>query len=926
MKKLKYFLLILFLFSFAHLYADEKDCKITGKVYDGSSGGVLPDAIIKIENLNKGTAADLDGKFEMNSLSAGQHTVQVSYVGYVTKRISLELKPGEVKNVEIVLDPESTSTDTVTVEAVRTLNNEAGLLLKQQKSENIMDGISEQQIKRTSDASSADVLKRVMGVSIVQDKFIFVRGTSERYSSTTLNGVLLPSTDPDKKSFSFDLFPSNLLDNVVISKSYTPDQIGNFSGGLVQITTKDFPERFSLNLTTSGTYKANTTGENFSTYDAAQSKIFFFNSGFDDGNRYLPSNFPSIPLLNTNFSESEMVSYSREFRNNWTQLRKTAPVNGGFQISAGNKIELGKNVIGVLGAYTYNNSFSTKSVERITYESDNKEESSYKGSISAYNVLWGGILNLGFKQGDNNKFNLKNSYVVSSEDETQYQEGKFIPDVQERKLYSTKFVERDVFSSQLSGEHYVHKIAKLRISWIMSYSQSVRNEPDIKTMRYQRELGTEDPFYASLSTGEANPNGGGRFFSNLKDFNRSLEANLELLPKIIKSINSKLKFGAFYNYGNRYFSARLFAPRLNPSQFMILYQPIDSIFRLENISSDKIVYTELTRRSDTYTASEQLGAGYVMLDIPVGHFRAVFGARLESNLKKIDSYNQSDQPVNKSVNKNDVLPSVNLTYSISDKINLRASYYQSISRPEFREIAPFSFYDFNENVFVIGNPDLERNIIRNYDLRFETFPQAGEVISLSLFYKRFDAPIEEVFIPNSGSFVKIKTFQNAKNGATNYGLEFEIRKNLGFLTKQLKDFSFNGNLALINSKVDLSGIGSTVTKTERRLQGQSPYTINLGLFYDNYSTGTGVNLLYNRYGKRITEAGLEGLPDIEENRRDVVDFTISQKILKIFEVKFAVKDILAQDFLYTQELDGADRIYKKLNAGTSYSLSFSFKY
>ena len=266
------------------------------------------------------------------------------------------------------------------------------------------------------------------------------------------------------------------------------------------------------------------------------------------------------------------------------------------------------------------------------------------------------------------------------------------------------------------------------------------------------------------------------------------------------------------------------------------------------------------------------------------------------------------------MNKNDVLPSVNLTYALNPKINLRAGYYQSISRPEFREIAPFSFYDFAEQIFTIGNPDLERNLIRNYDLRFEYFPYAGEIISVSLFYKKFDSPIEEVFVPNSGGDNRIKTYQNAKSGANNYGIELEARKNLGFITKHMKYFSLNANISIINSKVDLSGIGSTVTNLERRLQGQSPYL------------GTSVNLSYNRFGKRISEVGLEGLSDIEENGRDVVDLSVMQRLFKNFEVKFTVKDILAQDYLYTQTIAGKEEMFKKINAGTGFSLSLSYKY
>jgi TonB-dependent receptor len=921
-------ILIVFLFLAALSgYAYSQDGKIVGKIYDGSSGGVLPDAVVKIEGISKGTASDLDGAFTFEGVAAGEHTVKASYVGYVAQSIKVSVKAGEVLNVDVILKPEETITDTVTVEAIRIENNEAALLLKQQKAENIQDGISSQQIKRTADATSSEVLKRVVGVSIVDNKFVYVRGTNERYSSTTLNGVILPSTDPDKKAFSFDLFPSSILENIVISKSYTPDLIGNFSGGLVQVTTKEFPEKLTLNFSMSSSYNGGTTGDNFLTYNAGEKKFLFFNSGRDDGSRQLPGIIPGNTVISSNYTGQELKSFSRAFVNNYSQQSSKAPLNGGFQLSLGNNFLIGKsNNLGFFGAYTYSNGFSSKTVDRQTFQVDNLVTSKYSGTLSEYTVTWGALLNLSFRAGENNKFSFKNTYVFSSEDETEYQEGFNNPQTQDRKLYINKFVERDVLSSQFSGEHYVKNLAKLRITWKGSYSESDRDEPDYKSIRYQKEIGMDVPFFAAISS-VPNPGGGGRFFSHLKDINRSLESNFEMAFKLFKKQEMKTKFGVYYIESKRDFSARLFSPLLaDPNNFQLIYLSIDSLFLPENIDTNRFLFTEDTRESDKYRGRDDIAAGYLMFDIPLGKFKTVIGARLESNLNKLSSIDQTGNPVNRSVNKNDILPSVNFTYALNDKMNIRASYYQSISRPEFREIAPFSFFDYQEQIFTYGNPELERNIIRNYDLRYEIFPQAGEVLSLSLFYKKFDSPIEEVFLPSSGSDNRVKTYQNVKSGAQNYGMEFEIRKNLGFLSKFLKYFSVNTNVSIINSKVDLKGSGSTATTFERRLQGQSPYTVNAGLYYDNYDLGTSVNLSYNRFGNRISEVGLEGLPDIEENGRDVLDFTVIQKLYKNFEVKLSVKDLLAQDYLYSQIVDGKEEMYKKFNAGASYSISLSFKY
>ncbi len=925
---MKSILLIIFLlFSFAvNVYS--QDGKIVGKIYDGSSGSTLPDAVVKIENVTKGAASDMDGRYVLENVKAGEHTIKASYVGYVSQSMSVKVKPGEVVTADVVLQPEGATTDTVTIEATRIQNNEASMLLLQKNADNIRDGISSQQIKRTSDATSSDVLKRIVGVSIVDNKFVFVRGTNERYSATTLNGVVMPSTDPDKKAFSFDLFPSNLLDNIVISKSYTPDLIGNFSGGLVQVTTKDFPEQFSFSLNMSTSYNNITTGDNFLTYNAGETKILFFNSGRDDGSRQLPEIIPDQTVLSSNYNVQELKSFSRSFTNNWKMENSTAPVNGGFQLSLGNNYLLGRsNSLGFFAAYTYTNNFNSKQIDRQSYSADDLLESKYSGSQSEYAVLHGGLLNLSFRAGENNKFSFKNTYVFNSEDETDFNEGYYSPQTQDRLLYSTKFVERDMLSSQLSGEHYISNLGKLRITWRGAYSESDRDEPDYKTLRYQRDQGTTGRYFASLSTGEPNSVGGGRFYSNLKDFNRSLESNFEFAFKPGKKIEAKSKFGVFYNKSTRDFSARLFGPKIvDANNFLLIYQSPDSLFRQENIDTNLILYYEITRPSDTYTASEELSAGYLMFDIPIGRIRTVIGARLESDNNRLNSIDQIGEPINRNINKNNVLPSLNLTYSLNEQVNLRAGYYQSVSRPEFREIAPFSFYDFAEQTFTIGNPEIESNLIRNYDLRFEYFPQAGEILSLSLFYKKFDSPIEEVFIPNSGGDNRVKTFQNAKSGATNYGVELELRKNLSFIGKVFSDFSLNANVSLINSTVDLTGLGTSATNLERRMQGQSPFTINTGLYYDNPNIGTSVNLSYNRFGKRISEVGLDGLSDIEENGRDVLDLSVIQRLFKNFEIKLSIKDLLSQDFLFTQKVNGKDEMFKKIDAGTAFALSLSFKY
>nr|MBC8486385.1 outer membrane beta-barrel protein [Bacteroidota bacterium] len=911
MNKLSTAFLIIIIFLFASVVSAQS---IKGKVIDATNSEPLVGATIKIVGTNTGAISDVDGTYSVEGIDAGIYDVKVTYIGYTSKLFkSINVSKGGVVKLNVVMEVDGLTTDVIIVEATLTMANEQALLIEQKNSDNVQDGISEQQIKRAPDAAASDVLKRITGISIVNDKYVFVRGTSERYNNTTLNGVLLPSTDPDKKSFSFDLFPSNLLENVIVSKTFTPDQSANYSGGLVQINTKDFPDDLTMNYSLSGGYNTLTSTKSFSTYDASNKSFLFFNLGLDDS-RMLPSNIPSTQIKNNNFNREQLRDFSRSFKNNWAQSDIKAPLNTGLVLSIGNSYKLGNIPIGFLAAYSYKSSYSNKEVNRDEYNTDHSKIISYAGTNSQNSILWGGLLNLSAKLNEYNKISLKATYTLSSDDETEYYNGYVNglsgSDYLDRQLYITRFVQRNLLSTQLFGEHVIANLNHVKLDWNASYSSSIRNEPDMKTMTYQREFGTQDPFYAAINPNFGNTYAGGRFFSELSDINRSFALNVEIpfkfnLPFITdETSNSKFKIGGFGNGTRRNFDARNFGVAYFIGMpFNILYEPVNEIFKPENFDVNKLFYDELTNETDTYNASENIYALYSMFDIPVSMFRFILGARYEYSEQSVNTLGIIGNPVSNYLKNIDVLPSLNVVYKLNEMSNIRAAYSQTISRPELREIAPFSYVDFVTSTQVFGNSiDLHRTLVRNYDLRYEVFPNPGEIISVSLFYKYIDAPIEEVFVPTSTN--RIKSFANAENGARNYGIEFEFRKNLGFISNFLKYLSLNSNLTLVSSKVDLEGIGTVATKKDRRMQGQSPFMINVGLFYDNYDIGTSVNIVYNRFGDRISEVGLSGYEDTREKGKDLLDLTITKKIFANFEVKFSINDILNQDHIYLQEING----------------------
>ena len=899
---------------------------IKGKITDATNSDPLVGATIKIKAIQTGAVSDLDGYYTIDDIEPGIYTVDISYIGYNPKTISdVRVEKGKVTDLNIAMTIDGLSTDEIVIESSQTLSNEQSLLTEQKNSETIQDGISEQQIKRAPDATAGDALKRVMGVNIVDNKFVYIRGTSERYNNTTLNGVLIPSSEADRKSFSFDIFPSKLLENIIVAKSFTPDLPGNFTGGLVQLNTKDLVDQLTVNFETTGSFLTGSTSlGNFYDYNAGEKKTLFWNNGIDNGSRALPSVFPTTKFSNPNI-------YGKSLNNNWQQNDNKTPLNGGFQLSLGNNFSVFKNPLGILFAYTYKNGFANESIQRNEYNSDTTSLVNYTGRTSSYLVLSGGLLNINYKAGENNKFSFKNTTSISSDDNTRYYEGstRVTADL-DKKIYVTDFIQRRLYSGQFSGNHYINDLSKMNLNWYLSYSESERNEPDTKSTFYQRETGTEDPYFAPLSV-IPNANVGERFYSTLFDLTRNQGLNAEMnFLKFSGNQKSKIKFGFLGTETDRNFNARNFAP-VNAGSFLIGYEPIDSIFRSENMDSTKLYYVETTDLSDQYVASEDLYASYLMFDIPVSKLRVIAGLRYEYNEVNLDSYLRNTQtPITVDQKNIDLLPAINLTYALNQKTNLRASFTQTVSRPELREIAPFAYIDFVTQGLLSGNPDLEESLIQNYDLRYELYPDGGEIASVSLFYKHFDQPIEKIIVPTLTSAIPSYTYANATGGADNYGIEIELRKKLGFISRYLNYVTLNANLTLVNSQVNLSGLQTAASDLTRRLQGQSPYTVNIGLYYDNYDMGLNTNLLMNIYGDKISEVGRSGFSDVVENGRDVLDFSITKTFLSKFEAKFTVRDILNQNLTYTQDFtlnnQTITKTVRSITTGTNYAFTLGYKF
>ncbi len=923
--------------------------KVTGVVIDAKTGERLPGVIVAVEGTKKGAKTNVNGQFTLR-IEPGSYDLKVSFIGYQTKIVSnTELKAGETRSVEISLEQQAITGQEVVVTTSMESETQTAQLLARKKAASMNDVMSAEQIKRSPDATSSDAIRRISGVSIVDNKFVQIRGTSERYNNALLNGTALSSTEPDKKAFSFDLLPSNLIDNTIVSKTFTPDLPANFSGGLVQVNTINFPAKFNAKISVGSGFNTASTGENFVTYQTGSTDWL----GYDDGTRALPSSFPQTNIRGDQaITEEKLTEYTKLFNNTWATKNTTGGPNTNFSISLGDAVQVFEdNEIGYIGSFSYRSGFEHTDIVRNSYNLKSTEPvaAERSGARDVRSITLGGLANLTYKFSPSDIISFKNIYNQTADDQVIQLAGYDAGTTFDDKQTSFRYMERSLYSGQLVGEHSLESLAKLRLDWRRALSTSTREEPDLRRYVYFRPHDdATQPYRMAISSG-ANSFYGGRVFSTMDE-----SSHEGALDATLPALEGKLKVGGLMNSRVRDFSARVLAMTLvNPANQGITLLGPDSIFAPENIGPQGFMMDELTDGSDRYDASENVSAAYAMIDAPLftEDLRFIGGVRYERSSQKLNSTYKGGGDVHYGRVANDILPSLGLVYTLSDKMNLRFATSQTVSRPEFREIAPFAFYDFEINSIIQGDTSIERSLIRNLDFRYEFYPTAGELISFSLFHKQFglngfygrgdDASFEggAIEATNEGSN-SVRSWKNASKPAINYGFELEVRKNLDFISSALSDFIVSGNYSYIISEVDVKDLTQGQQET-RPMQGQSPYTLNLGLLYTQQDWGTSVSLLYNTFGKRIAEVNTDK-GDIYEYSRNVIDLTVSQTLFEDFELKFSIKDLLAEPQYFAGEdfdassagnfdvFQPAEGQLKNLfersnNRGTSYSLSLAVK-
>jgi len=867
--------------------------KIAGKITDEKTGEPIIGATIVVKGTTDGTSTDVDGQFNVKA-QEGTYTIEVKYIGYQGKEVGdIHVTGTGTTTVNVAIkEAKSTELKEVVVRSSIKKENINALYTVQKNSATISDGISADVIKKSPDRSTGEVLKRVSGTTIQDNKFVIVRGLSDRYNVALVDNAILPSTEPNRKAFSFDIIPSAMIDNIIITKAATPDLPGDFAGGAINILTKETPDQNFNTLSVGFNYNTQSTGQNFKSGYRTGTDFL----GFDNGSRQLPSSFPSVKNIQSgNVSGQDGITAMQSLNNNYKISEHSALPGINLQGALGRVYHLSNNrKFGVTAAVTYNHTETIKKDLQRLY--DNYD---YTDNVYTYSTNLGALVNLGYYYGKN-KITLKTLYNRIFDDNFLYREGINYSSTSDTRYYAYDLIQKSLFKTTLEGEHQVGS-GQSKVNWILSYNLVTNNQPDQRKVSYSRALGTTADFSAdNTSLGKAN----NRLFSDLNENILNAGVNYSLPVDLFEK--STIKVGLFGQSRTRDFSNRYIGMKvdpLSPDGDAVRTRPIETLYGNDVISNGTYMLDDLTGDGDKYDATATTAAAYAMSDNKLtDKVRIVWGVRVESYNLKLNSGN-----VHVNNTWTDALPSFNFTYSLSEKSNLRASYFRSVARPELREVAPIGYYDYDLSATVTGKADLVRSQVDNIDLRYEIFPGSGEILSASVFYKHFNKTLENnVYGQNSSYDINPTNY----DGARNVGVEMEIRKNLGFIAnnKFFKGLSLYANLAYIDSKVTLGETKYIQGKeiTDRPLTGQSPYVINTSIAYTTEDGKFSANILYNRIGQRIFLVGGERLGNVYERPRDLLDFQASYSLSKKSELRLNVKDILSSPvfFYFDQNNNG----------------------
>ena len=906
--------------------------RITGQVKSLETGVAIAKARVYISGIRKVIKTDNDGRFSVE-VPIGTHSLSVLHNDYSTQTIrDLDIEENKTISKDIELTPKAVELDEFIVEAPAIEGGYSALVEEQRNTSAVAEVIGADQMSQSGDSDAASALKRVTGLTVVDGKYIYVRGLGERYSSTTLNGVGMPSPDPTRKVVPLDLIPSGMIESIVIQKTFSPDMPGDFGGGTIQIRTKSIPDNKIRKLSASLGGNSQSTFKDGQSYKGGSTDFL----GIDDGTRKMPPLLDQLteggrrPLSLLNAADREAAGESLPVNYEMTSQKINPDL--GLKMNFADRFESYNSDWG--WGYNFSFNFKNKTRYREEYRANYGLSGGSSSGLVALDetqrkrteneVDLGGVLNLSLELGNNHSLNStslltrKTSNTIIFDDSYLSENDIFARDT------TFEWVERQLFLQQFRGEHFFPELNDIKLNWVASFSQAQRYEPDTRFYRYEKKA---DGNYAFSQTNQSNQTS----FEDLTDTVSSLGFDVELPIYDLFPRQVTLKAGMLTETKQRdsgilnfRFVTDWSINNIDPN---VLYaQNPEDILNDQYIDPNGYVLRNTTLPTDNYTASQTVTGSYLMANFNItDNIRFMTGARLETSEQKVSTFKLTspDSKQTDSLNNTDLLPALNMIWQYSEKQQLRFAFSQTVNRPDFKELSRAPYLDPESRDVVIGNPNLRRALITNYDIRWEWYMTQFETLSVAGFYKIFEDPIERVIRLGAGG---VREFANADQ-AQNYGLEFQSRVWLSrFFGQSLSRFYFENNLSLIESNVLLGASGAQQTTNNRPLQGQSPWIINLTLGYENLVSNIKSALLFNMFGERIISVGVSGLPDAYEQPFPQLDYVYSQRIYEGNEdklnFKFKIKNILDSQY----EVLRGDEVEKSYQKGVSVKASLEYKW
>ncbi|WBL42953.1 TonB-dependent receptor [Algoriphagus halophytocola] len=932
---------------------------IRGTIFDEITGEPLFGVSVLVKETSSGAVTDFDGKFEIQ-VDPGSYTLQLSYISYSTIELTeVEVKADEVNVLnDLLMAEEASDLETVTISAAAIRTTEAALMSVKRNAANLIDGISASTFRQIGDGDAASAVKRVTGVSIEGGKYIYVRGLGDRYTKTVLNGVDIPGLDPDRNTIQMDIFPTNVIDNIIVSKSFTADLPADFTGGVVDIETKDFPEEKTMRLSLSGGINPSMHfNSSYLKYDGGKTDFL----GFDDGTRAIPTDgrtdIPQYGDAVGNPNGPAGMEYQRilgDFNKTLGGYRSNSLMDMGISFSLGNQIAKPKATWGYNFALTYKNETEFYQDAEYNLYAKPREASAteleplerQRGDYGVNNVLLGGLAGIALKT-DNSKYKLNIMHLQNGESKA----GQFnfintnLGANFEASQYNLEYSQRGLTSILLGGTHFLNG-NEWEVNWKVAPTRSTISDPDIRFTRFREPTNT-------VSTEVGLP---ARIWRDLEEYSivakGDIAKNLSLFAR-----EGKLKFGGNYVFKQRDFNIQSFQFATGDTEFTgdpneILLD--ENLFSADNRNGVRYNADFIPINANEYNSIATNMAGYASLEAnPAANLKAILGLRVEQYNQYYTGTNQTGTinfDLVEMLDDLDFFPTVNLIFNIKENQNLRASASRTIARPSFKELSyaeildPISGRTFigglypettNGGTEVLWDGNLVSTRVNNFDLRWEAFQDRGQMVSVSAFYKTFDKPIEMVqFLADPGTFQP----RNVGDG-TVAGLELEFRRNLKFITPALENLSWNTNVTVTKSQIEMSESefrSRTLTAREgqviddtRDMAGQAPYLINTGLNYQSYVTGWEAGIYYNVQGSSLQYVGFG-------NRTDTYSVPFNSLNLNInktfgaderIQAGMGVQNILNSRKEYVfQSYQAEDQIFSSLSPGTkvNFRVAFSF--